>query len=81
MEFRNSICSLNDRWDRLYEQAKCNLEYSQKHLNPWYSYREKIKEFLDWLVEMETIRELKPFQQVDDLKITVEEQRVGLLIC
>ena len=80
MDLRSSVCNLNDRWDRLYEQAKCNLEYAKKHLNPWYSYREKIKEILDWLVEMEEIQELKPFLDVGDLKNTVDEQKVGLYL-
>ena len=76
MDLRTSICNLNDRWDRLYEQAKSNLEYAKKHLNPWYSYREKIKETLDWLVEMEEIQELKPFVEVGDLKNTMDEHKV-----
>ena len=79
MELRNITCNLNDRWDRLYEQAKCNLEYAKKHLNPWFSYREKINEFIGWLADNEKIQELKPFLRVEDLKKTVEEQKVCLL--
>jgi len=78
MELRNITCNLNDRWDRLYEQAKCNLEYAKKHLSPWFSYRKKINEFIGWLAENEQIQELKPFQRVEDLKNTMEEQKVKL---
>ena len=77
MDLRNNICNLNDRWDRLYEQAKCNADYAKKHLNPWHSYREKIDEMGKWLEEMEKIEALKPFMKVDDLKTTVEEEKVA----
>lgn len=76
MNLRNNLCNLNDRWDRLYEQAKCNSEYAKKHLSPWFSYRGKIEEMDKWLEEMEGVVELKPFQKVDHLKDTVEEKKV-----
>lgn len=78
MELRNNICNLNDHWDKLYEEAKCNANYAKKHLNPWFSYRDKIEEMKKWIEDIEQIIELKPFQRGSDLKNTIEEQKVNL---
>ena len=81
MDLRNNACHLNDRWDKLYEQAKCNAEYAKKHLNPWFSYRKKIEEMTKWLESTKSLTdiELKQFQKLEDAKKVLDEEKVKFL--
>ena len=78
MDLRNVACSFNDRWDRLYEQAKANEQHARKHLNPWFTYRDKLTDMEQWIGDVEKKVEIKitQFKTTDELKIVLAEEKV-----